>query len=45
MDYVFEIIDKSGRKIHLSKERWNKHIRLEHPNIANIYSPIFMIWS
>lgn len=25
MDYVFEIIDKKGRKIHLTKERW-KHI-------------------
>lgn len=22
MDYVFEIIDKTGRKIHLTKERW-----------------------
>jgi hypothetical protein len=35
MDYVFEITDKSGRKIHLSKERWNEHIKLEHPNIMN----------
>ena len=23
MDYIFEIIDKTGRKIHLSKERWS----------------------
>ena len=30
--YVFEIIDKTGRKIHLSKERW-KHIRKKHPEI------------
>jgi len=22
MNYVFEIIDKTGRKIHLTKERW-----------------------
>ena len=29
MDIVFKVIDKSGRKIHLSKERW-KHI-LKHP--------------
>jgi hypothetical protein len=26
-EYIFEIIDKSGRKIHLSKERW-EHINL-----------------
>jgi hypothetical protein len=37
MDAVFEIIDKTGRKIHLSKERWGEHIRLEHPNIMNTY--------
>lgn len=34
MDYVFEIFDKSGRRIHLSKERWN-HILLEHPDISD----------
>jgi len=33
MDYIFEITDKSGRKIHLSKERWNEHIRFNHPDI------------
>ena len=32
MDYVLEVIDKSKRKIYLSKERWN-HISKEHPNI------------
>ncbi len=32
-NYVFEISDKSGRLIHLSKERWNEHIRLIHPDI------------
>ena len=30
MDFIFEITDKTGRKIHLSKERWN-HISQEHP--------------
>ena len=35
MDYIFEIIDKTGRVIHLSKERWNEHIRLEHPDIRD----------
>lgn len=33
MDYVFEIKDKTGRKIHLSKERWGVHIRPLHPEI------------
>ena len=32
MDFIFEITDKTGRKIHLSKERWN-HISQEHPEI------------
>ncbi len=32
-NYIFEIKDKSGRLIHLSKERWNEHIRLIHPDI------------
>lgn len=31
MEVVFVIKDKTGRKIHLSKERW-KHI-LKHPNM------------
>ena len=39
MDFVFEIIDKTGRKIHLSKERWT-HIRLKHPNVENSESII-----
>ena len=34
MDYIFEVGDKSGRKIHLSKERW-KHIRKRHPEIED----------
>lgn len=33
MIWVFEIKDKSERKIHLSKERWN-HINQEHPEIS-----------
>ncbi len=37
MDYIFEIIDKSGRKIHLSKERWGEHIKLEHPDINDAF--------
>ncbi len=35
MNVVFEIKDKSGRKIHLSKERW-RHIRQRHPNVVDI---------
>ncbi len=34
-DYVFEIIDNSGRKIHLSKKQWT-HIRKKHPEIENL---------
>ena len=34
MSNIFEVIDKTGRKIRLSKERW-KHIRMEHPEIVN----------
>ncbi|MBN1502183.1 hypothetical protein JW930_01445 [Candidatus Woesearchaeota archaeon] len=35
MNNLFEILDKSGRKIRLSKERWN-HICREHPYISNL---------
>ncbi|MCK4647730.1 hypothetical protein KAT24_02265 [Candidatus Pacearchaeota archaeon] len=31
---IFEIKDKSGRKVHLSKERW-KHITMKHTNITD----------
>ena len=34
MVWIFEIRDKSGRKIHLSDERW-KHIVTEHSGLAN----------
>lgn len=35
MEFIFEIPDRTGRKIHLSKERWS-HIRIEHPLVENI---------
>lgn len=35
MIYLFEVIDKTGRKIRLPTERW-KHIVQEHPYIQNI---------
>ena len=35
MNVVFEITDKSGRKIRLTKERWS-HIRQRHPNVINV---------
>ena len=34
MDIIFEITDKSKRRIHLSKERW-KHIRKKHPEVED----------
>jgi len=34
MDYIFELTDKRGKKIHLSKERWN-HICEEHPYLSD----------
>lgn len=34
MVWIFVVKDRSGREIHLSKERW-KHIVYEHPVIAN----------
>lgn len=35
MEIVFEINDKTGRKIHLSKERW-RHIRKKHPEVEDL---------
>ncbi len=32
--YIFEITDKTGKLIHLSKERWNNHIKIEHPDMV-----------
>ena len=34
MNWIFEIEDKSRRRIHLSKEQW-KHIVTEHSDLAN----------
>lgn len=34
MDIIFEVIDKTRRKIHLSKEMW-KHISLNHSDMVN----------
>lgn len=39
MSYVFEIIDKSGREIHLSQERWS-HIAGKHPEYPNLLEDI-----
>ena len=39
MPWIFEVKDKSGRKIHLSKERWN-HINQEHPEVADYFEEI-----
>ena len=33
MTWIFEVEDKSGRKVHLSDERW-KHLNQEHPEVA-----------
>ena len=33
MEKIFEINDKSGRNIYLSRERW-AHLNQEHPEIA-----------
>jgi len=37
MTIIFEIRDKSGRKIHLFEERWREHIKPEHPDIQDTY--------
>lgn len=34
MEAIFEVKDKIGRKIHLSRERW-KHIRKKHPEVED----------
>ncbi len=41
-DFIFEIIDKNGRKIHLSRERW-KHIQAHpymHEHLESIESTL-----
>ena len=32
MSYISEVVDKTGRKIILTKERW-EHIRKDHPGV------------
>jgi hypothetical protein len=42
MTFVFEIIDKTGRKIHLTKERW-AHITSPaslHPYMTNYFEEV-----
>ena len=39
MAWIFEVKNKSGRKVHLSKERWN-HISQEHPEVADYLEEI-----
>ena len=39
MTYIFQTTEKSGRKIHLSKERWT-HINQEHPEVSNYLEEI-----
>lgn len=33
MDYVFEVIDKTKRKIRLTKRQWS-HITIKHPDLS-----------
>ncbi|MBS3157637.1 hypothetical protein J4442_05730 [Candidatus Woesearchaeota archaeon] len=35
MSFIFEIEDKSGRKIHLDKKQW-EHIAKEHPEVNKL---------
>jgi len=39
MEYVFEITDKSGRKIKLTKRQW-AHITTKHPYMSNFLNEI-----
>lgn len=32
MSHIFEVIDKLGKEVHLSDERWS-HIRKKHPEV------------
>ena len=35
MDNIFEIVDKTGRRIRLSKKQWASHIVRRHPQISS----------
>lgn len=39
MEIIFVVNDKSGRRIHLSNERWT-HINQEHPEVASYLEDI-----
>ncbi len=39
MDIIFEIIDKTGRKIRLTRKQWS-HINRKHPTVANYFEEI-----
>ena len=39
MAWIFEVEDKSGKKIHLSDERW-KHLNQEHPEVAPYFEEL-----
>jgi len=39
MDYLFEVADKTGRKIRLTKKQW-KHINNKHPSVVNYFREI-----
>jgi len=38
-DFIFEIIDKSGRKLRLTRESW-KHITTNHGEMTNYLDEI-----
>lgn len=39
MDIIFETIDKTGRRIRLTKRQWS-HINRKHPAVANYFEEI-----
>ena len=39
MPHIFQTTNKSGRKIHLTKERWT-HINQEHPEVSDYLEEI-----
>ena len=34
VDVIFEVVDKDGRKIKMTRERWS-HIAINHPDMVN----------
>ena len=36
MDYIFEITDKSGRKVRLTETQW-KHVKHKHPDVNELF--------